>query len=88
MMLVRLYVRYIGLEKKDVRGINDARHSLFMKAKRELDVLPPSHGALELLITRANFLAKLWLQPDHVIMDLENKLLRKLLTCGKKVKTD
>ena len=42
--------------------------------KRDLDVLPPTHGALELHITRANYQAKIWLQADHVIMDLENEL--------------
>ena len=45
--------------KKDVRGIDDARHSLFLKAKRDLDVLPPTHGSLELHITRANYQAKI-----------------------------
>ena len=34
--------------EEDVRGIDDARHSLFVKAKRGLDMLPPTHGALEL----------------------------------------
>ena len=57
----------------DVRGIDDARHFIFMKTKRDLDVLPPAHGALELHITRANYQAKIWFQADHVIMDLENK---------------
>ena len=63
-----------GIGEKDVRGIDDARHSLFVKVKRDLDVLPPTHGALELHITRTNYQAKIWLQPDHVIMVLENKL--------------
>ena len=31
---------------KDVRGIYDARHDLFLKGKRDLDVLPPTLGAL------------------------------------------
>ena len=48
-------------------------HSLFVKVKRELDVLPPAHGAKELHITRENYQAKIWLQADHVLMDLENK---------------
>ena len=56
-----------------IRGIDDARHSLFVKAKRDLEVLPPNHGAFELHITRANYQAKIWPQADHVIMDLENK---------------
>ena len=45
-----------------------------MKAKHGLDVLPLTHGAFELHITRANNQAKTWLQATHVIMDLENKL--------------
>ena len=44
-----------------------------MKAKRDLNVLPPTHGALELHITRANYQAKIWLQVAHVLRDLENK---------------
>ena len=44
-----------------------------MKAKRDLEMLPPSHCGLELHTTRANYQAKIWLQADHVIMDLENK---------------
>ena len=35
-----------GIGEKDVRCIDDTRHSLFVKAKRDLDVLPPTHGAL------------------------------------------
>ena len=44
-----------------------------MKVKRDLEVLYPTHGALELHITRANYQAKIWLQADHVIFNLENK---------------
>ena len=62
------------LEKKDARGIDDARQSLFVKAKRDLDVLLPTHRALELHITRANYQAKIWLQVDYVIVILEKKL--------------
>ena len=56
-----------------VRGIEEAKHSILGKAKRDLDMLPPTHGALELHIRRANYHAKIWLQADHVIMYLENK---------------
>ena len=45
-----------------------------MKAKRDLDVLPPTHGALGLHITRANYQAKVLFQADYALMDLENKL--------------
>ena len=43
-----------------------------MKAKRDLEVLPPTHGALKFHITRENYQAKIGLPADHVIMDLEN----------------
>ena len=46
-----------GIGEKDVRGIEDTRHSLFMKAKHDLAVLPPTHGTLELHITRTNYQA-------------------------------
>ena len=62
-----------GIGGNDARGIDDARHFIFIKAKRDLDVLPPTHGVLELHITRANYQDKIWFQADHVIMDLENK---------------
>ena len=38
-------------------------------------MLHPTHGALELHITRANYQTKTWLQVDYVIVDLENKLI-------------
>ena len=44
-----------------------------MKTKRDLDVFPPNHSTFKLHITRTNYQAKIWLQADHVIMDLENK---------------
>ena len=50
-----------GIGEKDVRCIDDIRHSLFVKAKRGLDVLPLTHGALELHISRANYQAKIQL---------------------------
>ena len=63
-----------GMGEKDVRGIDGVKHSIFVKAKHDLDVLPPTHDVLELHITRPSYQAKIWLQADHVIMDLENKL--------------
>ena len=63
-----------GMGEKDVRGIDGARHSIFVKVKHDLDVLPPTHDALELHITRPSYQAKILLQADHVIKDLKNKL--------------
>ena len=76
-----------GIGEKDVIGIDDARHSLFVKVKRDLDVLPPTHGTLELYINRTNYQAKIWLQADHIIMDLEKKLTE-TNDLNKKVQTD
>ena len=36
-----------GIREKGVRGIDDARQCLFVKTKRDLDVLPPTQGTLE-----------------------------------------
>ena len=46
---------------------------VFCESETVLDVLPPTHVALELHITRAHYQAKIWLQADHEIMDLEKK---------------
>ena len=62
-----------GIGGKEVRGIDDARHSMFVKVKCDLEVLPPTHGALELHITMTNYQAKIWLQADNVITNLDNK---------------
>ena len=40
----RLYVRY---GERDIRCIDNTRHRLVVKAKRDPDVLPQTHGALE-----------------------------------------
>ena len=44
-----------------------------MKAKRDLEMLPPTNYSLEFYIKRPNYQAKIWLQADHVIMNLENE---------------
>ena len=59
-----------------------------MKAKRDLDVLPPTHGAL-VTYQRENYQANVWLQADYVIMGLENKVTETIGmqedTCGLEV---
>ena len=67
-MLGRLYVRYIGLEKRMSEVLIMPGIVFFMKAKRDKDGLPPNHGALELHITRVIYQFKIWLHADHVIM--------------------
>ena len=48
-----------AIEDNGVKGIDNASHRLFVKAKRDLEVLPPTHNALELHIKRLNYQAKL-----------------------------
>ena len=62
-----------GIGENVVKDINDASCSLFVKAKRYIEMVPPTNDTLELHITRANYRAKIWLHADHAIMDLENK---------------
>ena len=45
----------------------------FVKAKRDLEMFPPAHYALELHIKRTNYRAKIWLQAGHAIANLDNK---------------
>ena len=40
-----------GIVEKDVKGIVDARHSSFVKAKHDLEMLPPAHDALRVTCT-------------------------------------
>ena len=57
---------------RDAKGIGDAMHNHFVKAKRDLEVLSTTHGTLELHITKVNYKANIWLLVDYVIMYLEN----------------
>ena len=61
-----------GIGEKGAKGIDDARHNLFVKAKRDLEVLPQTHGALDLTITKATYQAKILLQAYYAIMNLVN----------------
>ena len=54
MMLGRLYVRCMGLEKRMSEVLMMPVIVFFVKGKCDLDVLPPTNGTLELHITRAN----------------------------------
>ncbi|KAH3782368.1 hypothetical protein DPMN_160283 [Dreissena polymorpha] len=52
-------------------NIDTWRYRLFLKARKSLDLLPPTNDALELHIKRENYQAKIWLnatdkdfQPD------------------------
>ena len=56
----------------DDNDINCARRSLFVKAKRALEMLPPTKDALELHVARANYQAKIWINADKAIMDSDN----------------
>ena len=61
-----------GIDGDDVAGINGAMRTLFVKAKRALEMLPPTRDALELHVSRANYQAKIWLDADKSIMDFDN----------------
>ena len=56
MKLRHLYIHCMGLENR----MPKQAHS-FLKAKHDLEMLPPTHGSLELHITRENYQAKIWL---------------------------
>ena len=60
-------------EENDVKSIDNARYSLFVKAKRDLVMLPPTHNALQLHNKRSNYQAMIWLQADNTIKNLENE---------------
>ena len=50
---------FVNIEEKGVNGIDNARHSLFVKVKRDIEELPPTHYILELHIKRPNYQAKI-----------------------------
>lgn len=50
-------------------GIDRARHDLFQKGKRAIDMLPPTSDALALHLARANHQAKVWLLSDKVYVN-------------------
>ena len=45
--------------------VNQARPHLFVKGRKELDMLPPTRVALDLHCKRANYQARIWLQADQ-----------------------
>jgi hypothetical protein len=49
----------------DIQTVDHARIQLFGKAKKGLEMLPPTRDALELHVARANHQAKIWLQADQ-----------------------
>ena len=61
-----------GISEEAAVGIDDASRNLFVKAKRPLEMLPPTRDALELHVSRANYQAKVWINADKAIMNLDN----------------
>lgn len=53
------------------RSADEARHDIFSKGKKGLELLPPTSNALSLHIARANYQAKIWLQSDKRSLALE-----------------
>ena len=55
-------------------GVDGARHDLFQKGNKALEMLPPTSDALALHMSRANYQTKVWLQSnkaDVVVPDPE-----------------
>ena len=52
-------------------SVDDARYSLFDKAKKMLEMLPPITDALKLHIARAIYQAGICVRADVAIMDIE-----------------
>ena len=53
-----------GCSKEHEPDINTCRYRLFMKARKSLEMLPPTADALELHVKRAYYQAKLWINAD------------------------
>ena len=51
-------------------GVDRARHDLFQKGKKALEMLPPTSDALELHMSRTNYQAKVWLQANKADVDV------------------
>ena len=53
----------------------DARYSLFVKAKKTLEILQPTTDALELHIARANYQAGIWIRAGvSIIVNCANPM--------------
>jgi len=53
-----------GCSKEHEPDIDICRYRLFMKARKSLELLPPTTDALELHVKRANYQAKIWINAD------------------------
>jgi len=51
-------------------GVNKVRSDLFSKGNKELERLPPNFSVLKLHAARANYQAKIWLQPNLPMMEI------------------
>ena len=71
-LLRSLYVCYTELKKRVSRVLIMPGICFFVKAKRDLEMLPPTHHALELHIKRQNYQDKILLQAGYAIINLEN----------------
>ncbi|KAK7079450.1 hypothetical protein SK128_006157 [Halocaridina rubra] len=58
----------------DPDSVNKARHVMFQKGKKALEMFPPNKDALECHIFRANYQAKIWLQATTRNMDVGSLL--------------
>ena len=72
-LLRSLYVCRMELKKRMSRVLIKPGIFFFVKAKHDLEMLPPTQYALELHNKIPNYPAKIWLQEGHPMINLENE---------------
>ena len=55
-------------------GVIKGRFELFMKGKKDIECLPPTYDALKLHLSRCNYQAKIWLQSNIAVQELEDPI--------------
>ena len=71
-LLRSLYVCCMKLKKRVSRVLIMSGIVFLVKARCDLEMLLPTHYALELHIKRPNYQAHIWLEAGHAIINLEN----------------
>ena len=55
-------------------GVIKGRIELFLKGKKDIECLPPTYDALKLHLSRRNYQAKIWLQSNIAVQELEDPI--------------
>lgn len=71
-------------DSSTLSNVNQDSLQLFKKAKKDLEMLPPTRGTLKLHILRANYKAKFWLQADHEHIQISSPHAKSAWIKGKK----